>query len=1013
MLLYICPGKASAQAKQYFFSHYNATSGLLSNRVQCLTQDDKGFLWIGTVNGLQRFDGHWFVNFRHNPQDVHSIPFNDVWYVHIDKKKRLWVLFTNGQAGIFDMTTFRFKEIRLKLEDERIRMAHKTIMEDSRGNIMLMIPNITMLTFNEAAGIFSSEYNVVSFPPNWRPWSVREEPGSGKYWIASDAGLAVYNSASRQLSYPGHNTGNEPAVDRYSALRHVGVLHIDQRKRMWFQSWDKGSSHFFCYDLQAQEPILTEQPMGEVIGRYCEPKQIIEQNDGRIIVTGTPILAEFSEEQKKFIAIQSSLAADLSTEFNHVLHSYMDREQNVWLCTRNEGMYKFNPVTQSFSSIRHINPRTRQAVQNGLLSFMQLRDGSFLAAAWGEGIIRYDSNLNIIPLDIRGIAEDNNINVWSMTRRKDGIIWMGLQDDGGNIMVYDEQSGIAKQYRSFHRVTVRQLVEDAEGNMWIGTQSKGLFKWTAGKALKDFNAGFERFEQVPATQVNKLSIDPNGFLWVSTIAEGAYKIDTKNGTVLEHLTDKSKPALPGRGTTSLMPYNDSLVLIANGGLVIYNTKRKTISTILASDGLPSGYIESIQKDEAGLVWLGLLNGLCRLNIFKKTINYYDREDGMVNDNFIRDATCRLRDGRLLFGTNRDLLVFNPKHIISNETPPDVRITEFRLRNKPLAIDSLQQAGMVRLDHDNNSFSIDFSSLTYLQKNKLTYYYMLEGLDKDWTRADHITRANYPYLAPGEYIFKVKAENSDGLSSTNTTALKIAVSPPFWQTWWFYSLLALVTAMMLYLLDRERMKRKEALHKIRSEIAGNLHGEINTALNNINILSEMARLKADKEPQKSKEFIEQIHSRSHNMIIAMDDMLWCIDPQNDSMAKTVLRLREYIDGLNSQYGANIEMLVDEKVNDLKLGMQFRHEAFILFRESIEGLLKVRACDCKIYMGVERSGLVYTIEFRNHLCDMQQLRQLIERQDIKKRLLFLKASSNVQVHKEHTVFELVLPIYPSTS
>jgi glucose-6-phosphate-specific signal transduction histidine kinase len=208
-----------------------------------------------------------------------------------------------------------------------------------------------------------------------------------------------------------------------------------------------------------------------------------------------------------------------------------------------------------------------------------------------------------------------------------------------------------------------------------------------------------------------------------------------------------------------------------------------------------------------------------------------------------------------------------------------------------------------------------------------------------------------------------------------------------------------------------MKRKEAIHRMRSSIAGNLHHDINTALNNINILSEMARRKADKEIEKSKEFIEQIHSKSRNMIIAMDDMLWSIDPQNDSMAKTVLRFKEYIAELNNRYSVNIEMTMEEKIKALKLGMQFRHEAFILFKEVTEGVLKICMSDSKIHVGLHKQDLVYTMETRNHGCDANELRHLPERQDIAARLSSLHASSRVIVSKETAVLELV--ISPSIS
>ena len=213
-------------------------------------------------------------------------------------------------------------------------------------------------------------------------------------------------------------------------------------------------------------------------------------------------------------------------------------------------------------------------------------------------------------------------------------------------------------------------------------------------------------------------------------------------------------------------------------------------------------------------------------------------------------------------------------------------------------------------------------------------YKLEGLDKDWIRkGTGQNQAVYSFLPPGHYTFKLRCENGDGFYSKNITVLKIKVDPPFWQTWWFFCLLGLLTAAIIYWLDRQRINKMLALQKVRSEIAGNLHDEVNTTLNNINLLSEMARIKADKDIDRSKEYISEISSKSHNMIIAMDDILWSIDPDNDNMEKSLLRMMEFADVIKNLYGANIEIALDKKVRSLRLDMKTRHELFLIFKQAL--------------------------------------------------------------------------------
>jgi glucose-6-phosphate-specific signal transduction histidine kinase len=287
-------------------------------------------------------------------------------------------------------------------------------------------------------------------------------------------------------------------------------------------------------------------------------------------------------------------------------------------------------------------------------------------------------------------------------------------------------------------------------------------------------------------------------------------------------------------------------------------------------------------------------------------------------------------------------------------------------------------------------------------------YKLQGLDKDWRVADKSMNALYSYLPPGRYTLMLQVIDPEGKLSGNQTSLNIVVQTPFWKSWWFYSLLGIGAAFLLYWLDRQRMQRKEAMQKVRTDIAGGLHQDVNNALNNINILSEIARLKWDNEPQKAKEYVEQIQAKSHNMIIALDDMLWSLAPENDTMEKTILRVKEFADALTQRHGTSIELGIDKKVERLQLDMKLRHEAFLLFKEGLRSLVEAGTPNCTVHLALERGKLIFTIEFENRGCDMQQLNNLLQRRDMEARLTSLKAKLDVQVHKSRSVFLLQLPL-----
>jgi ligand-binding sensor domain-containing protein len=393
-----------------------------------------------------------------------------------------------------------------------------------------------------------------------------------------------------------------------------------------------------------------------------------------------------------------------------------------------------------------------------LLSFAKVNNGSILVGVWGDGIYRYDTNFNNIPLNIPGIDEVNGLPVWDMAVLKDRrTVWLVGQP--GFIYVYDEIANTAKRYEPpiFNGRTIRQVEEDDFGNIWLGSHSQGLIKWMPSRAEKKFEDGFYKVKSIPNVRIQKITLDSKGFIWVCTNKEGVYKINTANDSIVAHLTKKD--GVPGgllaRSASAVYEYNDSIMIIATGGLNLYNTKTKKIIYITSADGLPSNAVVSIEKDKSGYLWLGLMNGLCRMNLEKRTFSFFDRSDGINNDNFQVSASYRLPEGRLMFGSSSDFVVFNPDDVKTTIQPPNVTITDFRLLDKSLKVDSLLQLSKIELPADQSSLTIGFAALSYTNKNKLVYYYMLEDIDKVWHKADELNQAVYNYLPPGKYIFKVK------------------------------------------------------------------------------------------------------------------------------------------------------------------------------------------------------------------------------------------------------------------
>lgn len=927
-------------ARQYSFTHYSVSNGLAAYNTSHAIQDDQGYIWIGTVNGLQRFDGSRFLTFRHDPNNINSLPDNIIWQLLYDKQKNLWVVLGNGSIGIFDTRRFTFKKAGVITMYEKNLGAARWLVEGSNGKMLLSYTFREFITYNKVRNEFSPAYNSFSMPPGWKPTDIADDPIGNRWILSSDSGLAVYNRVTKQLSYRNHNEGKEPLIEKFGNLLYAGNYKVDSKGRLWFKTWPPtGGCSIYCFDLVNGIAVIDKGSINESIGRYNEPAGVFEQKDGTIWITGLQVFVRYDEKEKKFISVYNGYLNDRSISYDGV-NLFEDREQNLWVTTSNNGLYVFNPSKELFTSIGHLSKITGEKGSGGPASFAHLKNGDLLVGYWGDGLYRYDKEMRNINLNINGIVEKNGWSAWSMYPLKDSNT-ICLVGQPAFIAFYDQAKNTMKRYEPaiFETRTIRQVVQDKFGNLWFGSQSRGVYKWSAAKGAKKFEDGLYKLNSIPNNKILKITTDSKGYVWIGSENTGVYKIDPSNDSIVEHLTDNgpaSKKLLVNGA--DILEYNDSLVIIAGAGLNFYNTQTNTIRHITIADGLPTNVVVSLQKDKAGYLWIGMASGLCRMNIQKGTFTQYNRNDGIANDNFDISTDYQLPDGRMLFGSSSDFVVFNPMDVRTTAAPPEVNITEFRVQNNSLSVDSLLNLNEIVLQANDNSIAISYSILSYFNETKPVYYYMLEDIDKDWKKGNDLNQAIYSYLPAGTYTFKIKAVNADAVSSKKITTVRIRISPPFWKSWWFYGLLTITCIVIFYLADRERLLRFKSNQKLRTDIALNLHHDVNTALGNINLLSEMARMKADKDIVRAKELIEQISNKSNDMIIAMDDILWVIDPANDSMEKTLMRMSEFIDALRNRHEAEIEMHVDEKVKSLKLGMKSRHGFFLIFKSALRCMVQ---------------------------------------------------------------------------
>ncbi len=937
-------------------------------------------------NGIQRYDGTHFLDFF---MGKGVLPAGVLTSMSMDTKGRLWILSGHAVAGYLDTEKLIWHPVKVTIPPA-FEGTGAGMLFGKGGNILLIYVGRGFLTYNENANEIAEKYNTFSFPAGYEPRHMIQDDDLN-YWAATPGGFIKYSEKKKLFSYSGHNAENDPVIAALASVKNPGVIYTDHAKRIWVTYRDPQ------YRVKSIDPANGEIKSWEAVVKdvSTEVWGIQSFSDGSIWMNGPGLLAKVNYDQHRIEPITSDPNSEYGIRYDLAGSLFEDREKSIWVCT-NKGLYRFNPSAQFFqNSYNRVAGDTKLYVSS-VTGVLETKDGEVLVSTWGEGIFSYDRNFNPIVSKYVQRKKNNEAMVWCMLQTRNGDIWRGGQE--GDLFIYaagTKKTTYLKPPECLNK-TIRQLAEDQNGNIWLGTQGGRLVQWN--RTDKTF-----RMVHQFKNHVYRLRFDNKGHLWVCTALDGVYQINSNNGSILAHYTTtgEANKKLLINDAVDIVQYDDTTMVIAANGLNILNMKSGTFTYL--DEG---ANISNIMKDRQNHLWLSTDKGLVFRDLGKKhiTVNFEAR-DGIKNTDFNLSAAALLSNGNIIVGSDNDYLIFNPAQALTfAQTLPEVQLARVSVMDMPFSVDSILQLGKLQVKHNENSIAFQFTTNNF--QNLFSIYYKLENEDKDWKLINGDLSLNY--LAPGHYTLKVTTRDMNG-DTGKILSLDITVAAPFYRTWWFYSILALLAAAGFFWFDRQRIKRKESVYKMRTDIANNLHQDVNTALQNINILSEMAKIKADKDIDKSKEFIEQIHDKSRNMMIAMDDMLWSIDPANDNMQQTILRMQEFIEALNNRNNAAISMLVDDRIKKLNLSMQLRHDAFILFRESIRLVVAAGVRDAKVHITTERNMLLFMVEYATaDVSNTTQLNNQLQSNEMEQRLKNIEATLRTAVGKTNTVLTISVPV-----
>jgi Y_Y_Y domain/Histidine kinase/Two component regulator propeller len=370
----------------------------------------------------------------------------------------------------------------------------------------------------------------------------------------------------------------------------------------------------------------------------------------------------------------------------------------------------------------------------------------------------------------------------------------------------------------------------------------------------------------------------------------------------------------------------------SGGLNRFDEETETFTSFTTNNGLPDNSVYSILKDEKGNLWLGTNNGICRFTIKDKTCRNYTIKDGIQNVEFNTNAACALTSGELVFGGVNGFNIIDPNTL---NTYPDVHnivITQFRVGEKEMPVQE-----SYHLNYYENNFSFQFALLNFFRNDENNYAYKLEPLDEDWTYSKDRRFTNYSNLAPGKYTFRVKAANHFGEWS-NEKAIIIIIKKPWYATWLFRIVSAILLFAIIYALFRYRVNNKMKMQEMRNRIASDLHDEIGSTLSSISLYSEVAHKIVKQKAPEANSMMAHISESTSNMMEALSDIVWTINTRNDKFNNVVNRMRAFAVNMLEAKGCNLQFEAGDELHSLQLNMEQRKNFYLVFKEAINNIAK---------------------------------------------------------------------------
>ncbi|MBE0653413.1 MAG: hypothetical protein IH594_06425, partial [Bacteroidales bacterium] len=817
------------QGQDIRFEHIRVKEGLSDLTVRCIIQDHEGYIWFGTNNGLNRYDGKEIVKYSHSPGNSGSLRGSIIYCLFEDSHKNLWIGTWGGGLSKYNRDDDTFHTF-LHREDDPGSIGHNdiwSIFEDSGGNLWIGTQK-SLERFNYQNSKFEKHLEDLTLPEssgNLRGKAISsiKENTDKTLWISLwKHGILNYDPEKRKVK---HHIFHEPGNKNSLSTSEINTLFTDNEGILWIGTYKGDLERLRLIDGSA---VLEKYSTGPPPGGLSDNRiNFITESSQGFLWIGTEMglnrLNKVNGEIEHFY-YNADLETSLSS--NYLWSGYISNNGILWIGSQDGGVNIYDPLRIKFKSNYPAINNARQQDEKFVKSIYRDKEG-VLWVGTDYGLNRFspagelmgsflhgDSNQSFDIGGISGIIEDAK-----------GTIWVGTWGGGLHYLSNDRQTlnryyqpGNQALPRGLHDLNIQRMAQDLSGNILLGTSFGHFYRFHSGKDEFDHFLCMN-LDSLKGAPVEAICPDQDDRVWIGLGENGGLiLLDWTTGKTKRYYLsrDGGKYSLSSNDIYCLLDDNDHLWIGSKNGLNRLNKKSGEVQVYDESRGLPGKSVLSLEKDIEGNIWFSTTLGISKFDKSSNRIFNYDDRDGALGN-------CRVsfkdQNSNLYFGGIKGIFSFNPLEININSFLPPVVFTSFKIFNQPIEPNAensplnktIDKTTRVVLNHDQSYFSLEFSALNYTLPEKNQYRYMLEGVDPEWIYSGTRNTAYYTNIEHGSYVFKVQGANNDGIWNNEVKSLEIVILPPWWKTLWFRILVlfsGIASVVMLIILRTSNLKRRE-------------------------------------------------------------------------------------------------------------------------------------------------------------------------------------------------------------